>query len=260
MTKKITELINAYVEKFKKEMQPETSWRKPVVGFADAKDKKFKDLKEIIGPNHALPQEIVPGARSVIVYFLPFSEEIVKSNIFEEESSRAWDIANIDTNNLIVGINKMLHEWLKEQGWHASMLPPTYNYDEKKLISDWSHKSAAFIAGIGKFGVHHVLITDQGCCGRLGSIITDMELEKTPFVEEEYCLYYRNGSRKACMRRCPNQAFREETDKITFDRHKCNEQIYDKIVPIYPSGIGDACGKCMCGVPCSCQNPSKRMN
>ena len=45
--------------------------------------------------------------------------------------------------------------------------------------------------------------------------------------------------------------------KVVFDRYRCNEQIYEKIVPEYPIGIGDACGKCMVGVPCSVAIPGK---
>ena len=45
--------------------------------------------------------------------------------------------------------------------------------------------------------------------------------------------------------------------KVVFDRYRCNEQIYEKIVPEYPIGIGDACGKFMVGVPCSVAIPGK---
>lgn len=255
MVDDVIKLINDFVVQYQEVQQPETIWRAPVIGFADANDERFKSLKQIIGPNHALPQDIVPGAKSVIVFFLPYSEEIIRSNIPNEESSRAWDIANIDTNNLIIELNKLVYDWIEKQGYHASLLPPTYNYDQEKLISDWSHKSAAYIAGIGKFGVHHVLITEQGCCGRMGSIITDMKLEPTRFIDEEFCLFYRNGSCKVCIKRCPNHGFEIEESSVKYDRYKCNEQIYDKIVPIYLSGTGDACGKCMCNVPCATKIP-----
>lgn len=47
------DLITAYVKNYKELKRTATDWREPVIGFADA-------LKEIIGPNHALPEDLVP--------------------------------------------------------------------------------------------------------------------------------------------------------------------------------------------------------
>ena len=251
MNKKITNLITVYVNNYKELKHTETDWREPVIGFADAGDQLFPKLKEIIGPNHALPIDIVPNAKSVIVFFLPFSKEIVKSNIGHEESSKEWDYACIETNNLINDLSRYLYESIIDLGFNASLLPSTYNYDEEKLISDWSHRSVAYISGIGKFGIHNMLITERGCCGRLGSVITDMKLTATPRTEEEYCLYKSEGTCKKCLEKCVNHAFQQQNSEVFFDRQKCNKQIYEKIVPEYPIGFGDACGKCMCGMPCS---------
>jgi len=250
-------LIVNYVKNYPALKGTETSWREPVVGFADAHDPLFPKLKEIISPTHALPEDLVPGAKSVIVFFLPFSKEIVESNIADEESSRAWDIAYIETNNLVGDLNQYLYDEITAKGFHASLLPATYNYDQEKLISDWSHRSVAYIAGIGKFGVNHMMITKSGCCGRLGSVVTDLELTPSKFSDEEYCLYKYNGSCLKCVKRCVNNAFQVQDKEVAFDRKKCNEQIYDKIIPVYPIGLGDTCGKCMVGVPCSLVIPRK---
>lgn len=253
---KFVDLIMTYVKNYQELKQTATDWREPVTGVAAADDPLFPLLKEIIGPNHALPGELVPGAKSVLVFFLPFSESVVASNITGEESSQEWDYACIETNQLINDLSRFLHDAIVEMGYHASLLPSTYNYDGEKLISDWSHRSVAYIAGIGKFGIHNMLITEQGCCGRLGSVITDLELTPTLRTDEEYCLFKTKGSCQKCLKKCVNQAFDLADGKVTFDRYRCNEQIYDKIVPEYPIGIGDACGKCMSGVPCSLGIPA----
>lgn len=257
MNKEIVALITEYVKNYKELKHTETDWRDPVIGFADAKDELFPKLKEIIGPNHALPSDLVPNAKSVITFFIPFSKEIVESNISGEESSREWDFAYIETNNLINDLSKYLHEKITAKGFQASLLPATYNYDEEKLISDWSHRSIAYISGIGKFGLHNMLITKSGCCGRLGSVITDIEFTFTRRTDEEYCLYKYNGTCKECVKKCVNNTFQIQNNKVLFDRVKCNEQIYDKIVREYSIGLGDTCGKCMCGVPCSLVSPRK---
>lgn len=257
MNKKFVALITDYVKNYQEKKQTRTTWREPVIGVAAAADPLFPRLKEIIGPNHALPGELLPGARAVLVFFLPFSKSVVASNIAGEESSQEWDYACIETNQLINDLNRFLHDTIVSIGYHASLLPSTYNYDGEKLISDWSHRSVAYIAGIGKFGLHNMLITERGCCGRLGSVITDLELTSTLRTAEELCLYKINGSCQKCLKKCVNQAFTLAEGKVAFDRYRCNEQIYDKIVPEYPIGSGDACGKCMCGVPCSLGIPGK---
>ena len=61
-------------------------------------------------------------------------------------------------------------------------------------MSDWSHKHVAYIAGIGSFGHHHMLITNKGCCGRLGSVVTDAVIAPTSRVDRERCLFKFDGS------------------------------------------------------------------
>lgn len=256
MNREICELITAYVGSYQDLKQTETGWRDPLIGFADAADELFPKLKEIVSPDHALPADIVPNAKSVITFFLPFTRETVESNITGEETSRVWDYAYIETNTLIEDLCKYLHETLTVRGFNASLLPATYNYNEEELISDWSHRSVAYISGIGKFGLHNMLITKSGCCGRLGSVITDAVFAPTPRTDEEYCLYKYNGTCKKCIDRCVNDAFQQESGKILCNRWKCNEQIFSKKSNRdYPIGLGDTCGKCMCGVPCSLVNP-----
>ena len=251
----IKRLICDYVKNYAEAHDVETRWNRPVIGIADAHDPLYKELKTIISPTHALPSDIVPGAKSVIVFFVPFSREIVNSNIQGEESSREWDYAYIETNQMLGDLTGYLYEKITEMGYHASNLPPTYNYDQEKLISDWSHRSSAYIAGIGTFGINNMLITEKGCCGRVASVITDWKLPPDSRPEEEYCLYKAKGICGKCISKCVNNAFCIEEGKVKFNRFKCNEQIYEKIVPQWPIGPGDTCGKCMCGIPCSFRNP-----
>ena len=119
----------------------------------------------------------------------------------------------------------------------GSSLPGAEN-DQEKLISDWSHRSSAYIPGIGEFGINNMLITRQGCCGRLGSVITDWEIPPDSRGSEEYCLFKRSGVCGKYIERCVNNAFRIKDGEVLFDRHKCNEQIYDKIIPQWPIGPG----------------------
>lgn len=255
----INSLIKDYVKNYKQLKGTETDWREPIIGIANADNPMFLDLKDLISPTHALPSDLISDAESIIVFFLPFNKEIVKSNIGNIESSREWDIANIETNNLILDINKYLYEKITEKGYTSTVLPATYNYDEKLLISDWSHRHVAYIAGIGTFGINNMLITEKGCCGRIGSIITNMTLKPTERKQQENCLYKYNGICKKCVDYCVVNAISVESGYPFVDRKRCNNQIYDDNIPQYSIGIGDACGKCMCNVPCSFINPVSKL-
>ena len=47
---------------------PARRWRTPIVGFADAAHPGFRALKEIVHPEHDLPEDVLAGARVVIAY------------------------------------------------------------------------------------------------------------------------------------------------------------------------------------------------
>ena len=247
--------IREYVAGYQSAHSTQTAWREPVIGVADAANPLFAELKQIVTPTHALPVDLVPGARSVIVFFVPFAENVAKSNRSGEWSSYEWMAAYADTNSLISDLTQHLHDVLTEAGFGASNLPPTYNYDEVNLCSDWSHRSAAYSAGVGTFGINHMLITKAGCCGRIGSVITSMELTPTPMLEEELCLFKRNGTCGACMKRCVVDAYEVIDGEVKFDVRACNKQIYERVYPNRQVPGGDSCGKCMVGVPCSVKAP-----
>jgi epoxyqueuosine reductase QueG len=52
-----------------------------LVAFADADDKLFRKFKEIISKSHATPKELLPEAKTVVSYFIPFSKEIALGNV-----------------------------------------------------------------------------------------------------------------------------------------------------------------------------------
>ena len=246
MEEKIIKMINNYVATYPH--SEGTGWKEPLVAFAAAGDPLFGELKKIVQPAHALPQDFLPAARSVITYFLPFRDPVAESNIAGRHCSRTWAVAYIETNRLISELNAYLQQQLEALGFEAEHLPATYNFDKKTLLSGWSHRSAAYIAGLGTFGINHMLITSKGCCGRIGSLVTDLELKPTPRPEEEYCLYKSDGSCGDCVERCVNEAlFYDHLDKQQCYRMclENNERLQGL------ESETDICGKCMVGVACS---------
>jgi epoxyqueuosine reductase len=230
-------------------------WRKPLVGIAAVNDPLFAQLETAVAPDHAQPSDLLPGARSVIVYFLPFQrflgEENDRNGFY---ASRSWAEAYVVTNQLIAVINTHLQERLKEAGYAAQTTPATHNFDEQKLISRWSHKHLAYIAGLGTFGHHHLLITPAGCCGRLGSLVTDMPLTPSPRPDRQYCLNKAGRRCHACVAKCKYGALR----RTDFDRHSCYAHLLRNNDHFSDMPLVDVCGKCACEVPCSYEKPGKQ--
>lgn len=248
----IEKIISDYVKDYMKDPEIKTVWKKPLVAFASAEDPLFEKLKEVANPNHLMPEDILPGAKSVITYFLPFDESIPISNMNGRYSSLEWARAYIETNRLIGKLNDHLIEKIEGMGSNTAKLDPKLNMDHEKLISMWSNRHVAYIAGLGTFGLNNMLITKDGCCGRLGNVVTDLELEATKRPEHEYCLFKYNGSCAYCADKCVNEALYRDR----FDRFKCYEMCLEneKLHSDLKAEV-QVCGKCLTVVPCSFNNP-----
>jgi len=253
MEEKIRKHIRNFVKNYGTENKTKTEWNEPLVSFADADDSLFFKLKEVVSETHDSPKNLLNDAKTVICYFIPFKKEMVLSNVGGDNCSKEWAIAYIETNRLIVDLNKSLSGELKESGFKSIVLPPTHNFDKEKLMSDWSHKHVAYISGLGNFGLHNMLITEKGCCGRLGSLITNAKIEPTKRPEKEFCLYRENKTCKKCVENCTFGSLKTDS----FDRHKCYDVCLSNNRFHSDLELTDICGKCACVVPCSFQNPVK---
>ena len=123
MKEKIVKTIAATVEESNRTAGHQPTWQTPIVGFADAGDPMFGELKQAVRPTHALPRDLLPGARTVIAYFLPFDRAIGRSNHRGEFGSEAWAQAYVETNSLIATINEKISDWLETEGFHGTRLP-----------------------------------------------------------------------------------------------------------------------------------------
>jgi len=247
----LAEFIETTIKRVVSESGSVTGYREPLVGFAAADDPRFAELRRVAEPTHMLPQELLPGARSVVSFFLPFEERVVAANAqHKEQVAREWAVAYVETNELIARITAGLIEGLAEQGVRAAAEPATYNFDPVTLVSRWSHKSVAVVAGVGSFGLHHLVITDAGCAGRFGSLVVDAELPVVATQPKERCLYYHDGSCLECVLCCPVGAL-DESDEI--DKQLCWERC-QKVAEAYAHvGPAEVCGKCSLG-PCALES------
>lgn len=240
--------LRSEIERLVAETDTTTGYRRPLVGFAAADDPCFPELRRFVGPAHLLPADLLPDARSVVSFFLPFAPWVVEANArHREQVAREWAVAYVETNALIGRITAHLIESLARLGIRAAAEPATHNFDPVSLVSRWSHKSVAVIAGLGSLGLHQMVITDAGCAGRFGSLILDAELPPTPSTPRERCLYLYDGSCLECVARCPVAALNPDG---SLDKQRCYRHLLHVATGYADLGLADVCGKCAVG-PCS---------
>ena len=228
-------------------------WKEPIIEIISANDNKLNILKKAISAEHFMPNDILPDAKSIISFFIPFQDSIVKNNIEGTMASKEWAMAYIKTNDLIKIINENIEKLMTKKGYKTGKIPATHNFDKDKLISNWSHRHIAYIAGIGTFGINNMLITKNGCCGRFGSIVINYKFnEYRQDIEiKEKCINKVNGSCGICINKCIVNAY--ENNK--FNRHKCYKQCLENDEFHKTNGNASVCGKCIVGLPCSVKEP-----
>jgi epoxyqueuosine reductase QueG len=162
----------------------------------------------------------------------------------------------VQTNDLIGRVSQVLGDLLGRHGYKSGLTPATHNFDEVKLMARWSHKHLGYLAGLGRFGTHRMLITPAGCTGRLGSLVTEADLEDDPLIEtKEACLLKAGFKCGKCIEVCPVSALSEKD----FDRQGCWKRLKENRSTL--EGFFDlpesthVCGKCAALMPCSFKNP-----
>ncbi len=230
-------------------------WQTPLLAAA-AVDSRFDQLPQIAADDHLHPRDLLPSAKSVIVFYIPFKKELVRENKPGKRPCRNWGVAYVQTNDLIGRLSQALGDLLAECGFKSGLTPATHNFDDVKLMARWSHKHLAHLVSLGRFGIHHMLITPVGCTGRLGSLVSEIDLGNHPLIEtDQACLLKAGEKCGKCIKACPVTALSEEG----FDRRQCWDRLNDNKKNLeYLSDLLESthvCGKCAALMPCSFKNP-----
>jgi len=236
------------IENTIKELNRPDLFREPLVSFSSAKDKKYENLKEIIGPWHLSPKELLPDALSVISYFIPFTRDVVSDPKKSDRGSALWAEAYQEINNHFIKINSVLSQYIEDMGYKAYSIRPTHTYNPSDLKCFWSHRSAAVISGLGSFGANGLVITEKGSGGRFCSLITTAPLKASDTIYETKCLHLKNKSCGRCFDACPVKALTQDSmDKfVCQDKLNSNEKF---IIEHTPLSSADICGKCISVCP-----------
>ena len=236
----------------------------PLVGYADVEDDIFRQMKnpDYIGAHYRNPADFLEGARTVISFFFPLSEEVRKSNRTAGDPSELWMTCSGTNRDFMRKTLERIVDELAKAGVKAVV--PAYTgivksvsatasddplWAGKTFTTDWSERHTAFACGLGTFGMAGGLITEKGIAGLPISMIVDCALEPTPrkYTEAyEYCL--RCG---ACMKRCPAGA-------ISMDKAMESARCLGHAREIFEKYGKGGCAKCQVAVPCEFKNPSAK--
>ena len=234
-------------------------WQKPLMVSAPI-DERFDILPQIAFNEHLHPHDLLPTARSLIVFFIPFKRELVKENKKGDRPCRNWGLAYVHTNDLIERLSRALEQLLIDRSFQSVLTPITHNFDKSILMARWSHKHLAHLANLGRFGTHCMLITPVGCTGRMGSLVTEADLGDNPLMDtQEACLLKAGKKCGECIEACPVSALQTEG----IERHTCWNRLNENRDTLeYLSDLPEStyvCGKCAALMPCSFLNPVAKL-
>ena len=175
----------------------------PLVGFASAA-RWDEPLFEPWVPEAFRPRAIFPETKTVIVIGLPVSLPVLESapSIWYHELYRT-------VNSLLDQAGYRIASLLTAEG-HPSVWIPRDGYGSisvlvEKPVAFFSHRHAAFLAGLGNFGTNNMLLTpDFGPRVRFASILTAAEIRPDPLLEKPLCTRCQR-----CVEACPVHALDE---------------------------------------------------
>lgn len=187
------------------------------------------------------PQDFMPGVRSVVLVAVA-----IPSGAVDPLPKGRPEYTNtlMSATVALRSMSFRLARHLERKGFKASIVPnegSEFGYwyaDRKTLMADLSVKWAAYHAGLGNYGINHLLITPEfGPRVRLMATLTDAELEhgraRLPLVNE------RCQGCGRCLEACPVQALHADGQ---IHKHKCADYMFSQLG-------GLRCGLCLRACP-----------
>jgi len=231
-------------------------YESPIFAFCTANDEIFVQYKcpDIIGSHFLSPVEWLPASKTVISFFLPYTSKIKTANATDYRwPADEWLHGRYEGHNLLIQLTEHLVKTLSEAGFKAlaPSIDPRYktsNGEENMHTLNWSERHIAYACGLGTFGLSKGIITKKGMAGRLGSVLTQLELpaDTRPYNDiYEYCTMC-----GICINRCPVNAISFENGMSPALCNNFLDKTREKHDPRY------GCGKCQVNVPCESGMPT----
>lgn len=247
----------------------------PRVGYSNGADQLYDFLQKDIGPPQMTPRQLfekaypntnaTPKELTVISYILPVTQLTKEDNRKETfYPSERWTLSKHFGDEFSKKLSTHLVKVLNDAGYET--VTPAYapfylvgKSEKYGLASSWSERHAAYVSGLGTFGLCDGLITERGKAMRCGSVIARIHIPPTtrPYTDHHaYCLHYAKGTCGTCIKRCPAGAISTNGH----DKDRCMKHCFGIAMEYVKSqfGVDDyGCGLCQTGVPCESQNPMR---
>jgi epoxyqueuosine reductase QueG len=98
--KTVQEVTERFIKTEAGRLGSEGWWQRPLVATASI-DQRFDELPDVAYHKHLHPRDLLPTARSVVVFFIPFKKALIKENRKGDRPCRNWGVAYVQTNDLI---------------------------------------------------------------------------------------------------------------------------------------------------------------
>lgn len=179
--RRIRDNLHTAIKDYERRPGVQTDFAAPIIRYVNAKHPLFRLFMEEDRSLH--PKGIYRPGNTVIVFFLPYSPEVARSNRGGEDPSPEWTDAFHDSMHLAMELNRVIGDTLDEVGRLHSPANTPMDWNLKTQREEWSHKLAAYTAGMGRFGIAGSFHTEMGFAGRVGCVFTDYDY--APLKEEE---------------------------------------------------------------------------
>ena len=248
--RKIAENVKKAAAEFAAREDIVTELGEPIIGYVDARHPLFDIFMDKNMSEH--PKNIYRPGITLIVYAIPYEAPVADSNLQDDTPADKWVRAFTESMWLSMTLNRVIRDALNMTGRLSSCLNTPLDWNEKTFRSKWSHKLAAYAAGMGDFGPAESFRLNDGRYARIGSLITDGKYadDFDPMTDDQLeavYLHILNNSRyieadgAACtaemIASCPGKAISENG----IDREKCQD--YCRSINEYVP-CPDVCGKC----------------
>ncbi|MDL2217162.1 hypothetical protein LJC27_00715 [Christensenellaceae bacterium OttesenSCG-928-M15] len=250
----IEQTLERLLDEYQEQIDMPGLWRKPVIKYVDANHPEIPLFRDTVYPEHYLPADFLEAPTVILVYFVPFGEAAVKSNVGGKYASKLWIHAYTHADAALPQIDAGIVDAIRKAGYQAAVPTDTSYAGEGIYKSRWSHRHIARLGGMGTFGLNNLLLTDSGCCGYYSSVVTNLPIAPGQVLQEERCLYKRNGTCGLCVKRCVAGALTIDG----FERNRCYDMCMEDAQHYKDDDfihMADACGKCAAGMPCALRNP-----
>jgi epoxyqueuosine reductase len=188
----------------------------PLVGFAPAERWDSPPFEPWV-PEEFRPGYIIPGTKTVIVIGLPVFLPVIETapSIYYHELYKTVN-GLLDSNAYRISL------FLNRKGF-CSVPVPRDGYGSLGILKEnpfafFSHRHAAYLAGLGNFGINNTILTREfGPRVRFASIFTNIVIQPDPVIEEPLCIHCMK-----CREACPVHALgdKDYPGSIT-DKNRC---------------------------------------